>query len=186
MSMHMMTGINAWLHGHKRGPISLEQIRTCTVIPGCSWVDAVQGCGIHMGQLVWLLEHGAAGMDDEQLLKHISGVVMWWMLVGWERELDEFCMELVEHRKRPQDGIVSVIIRPAQDPVQHLTSMPVQVDVISSGHAEFLADEDHPTPQSVRLEVLERDCPEGHTRVIFIVPKLAASFSLMAEVGGGG
>lgn len=185
MSVHMVAGENAWLHGHKRGPISLEQIRTCTIVPGSTWLDAVHGCGVHMGQLVWLLEHGANGMDPEQLLKQISGVAMWWMLVGYEGELEEFCLGLVEHQCAPRDAILSVIIKPAQDPVQHLTSVPIDVDVISSSLGIFLDDDEHPTPNSVRHDVMERDCPEGHTRVVFIVPKLAASFSLVAEVGGG-
>ena len=186
MSVHVVAGENVWLHGHKRGPISLEQIRTCTIVPGSTWQDAVYGCGVHMGQLVWLLEHGANGIDPEKLLKHISGVAMWWMLAGYEDGLEDFCLELVQHQCATQAAIVAVIIQPAQDPAQHLTSMPVQVDVISSSRKVFLGDQDHPTPTSVRHEVLDRDCPEGHTRVVFIVPKLAASFSLVAEVGGGG
>jgi hypothetical protein len=185
MSMHIVAGENTWLHGHKRVPISLEQIHTCTIVPGRTWQDAVAGCGVHTGQLVWLLEHGANGMDPERLLKHISGVAMWWMLVSYERELDEFCLGLVQHQCAPQEGMLSVILKPAQDPVQHLTSLPFDVDVIHSSLSMFLREHDHPTPDTVRHDVLERECPEGHTRVVFIVPKLAASFSLVAEVGGG-
>jgi hypothetical protein len=62
--------------------------------------------------------------------------------------------------------------------------MPLDIGWSSGSLRYFLSDDSHPTPLSVRQDVLERDCPEGHTRVLFVVPDLHVSLSMLAEMEG--
>jgi hypothetical protein len=179
-------GADVWQHGQKRGVITAEQIRTCGIVPGHGWRDALQGGAVAVGQLVLLLQQGPELADRAAAMHLCNCVGTWWMLTGYPATVDEHVMALIEHRAAAAESIITVVIGQAdhlelqRDPL----SMPLDIGWSSRSLRSFLGDDSDPTPRWVREDVRGRACPEGHTRVLFVVPDLHVSLSMVAEMEG--
>lgn len=181
-------GADVWQHAHKRGVITAEQIRTCGIVPGFGWPDAVQGGGLAVGQLALLLFQDPDSVDPQAAMRLCNRVGIWWMLADYRDVIAQHALDLIEEQCAASDAIITVLLNKAEGGLQDRDplGMPLDIDWISSNHVAFVSDDSHPTPAWVRDDVLQRDCPEGHTRVLFVVPSLSVSVSLVAEMEGLG
>ena len=169
--------IELWTTGIRPEIVTADQILRCRIAKPRGWKHGMRN-SFWIGSALSSLLANPDETDSSESCHNINDFAIWWLTCCYPHSLNEHAMNLVEKATPADESVLEVVITDA-------TPSGIQA---SSVHLSLVGEpffrEDGDGPVNMRTDLAEVECPEGHTRVVFIAPSLRVAIGMVAETEG--
>ena len=166
-----------WTTGIRPEIVTAEQILRCRIAKPRGWKHGMRN-SFWIGSALSSLLANPDEADSAEICHNVHDFAVWWLTCCYPHSLNEHAMFLIQQATAADEAAVEVVINDA-------TPSGIQVATV---HMGLVGDpyfrEDGDGPVNMRAELADLECPDGHTRVVFIAPSLRVAIGMVAAMEG--